>query len=122
MGVLQGRGVPLVHQRPAPYAAALLAAVRTTEPERLVDTLLCMALIEARSCERMQLLADACAEPAVVQLYHDLLASEARHHATYVELAGLAAPPAVVDVRLRELALHEASVLAVPAALPRLHA
>jgi tRNA-(ms[2]io[6]A)-hydroxylase len=122
VGVLQARGVSLVHQRPAPYAAALLAAVRTTEPERLVDTLLCMALIEARSCERMQLLADACPEPAVVQLYRELLASEARHHATYVELATSAAPAAVVDARLRELALHEASVLAVPASLPRLHA
>jgi tRNA 2-(methylsulfanyl)-N6-isopentenyladenosine37 hydroxylase len=120
--LLQARGVPLVHQRPAPYAAGLLAAVRGTEPERLIDTLLCMALIEARSCERMQLLAAACPEPAVTQLYRELLASEARHHATYVELATLAAPAAVVDARLRELAAHEASVLAVPASLPRLHA
>ena len=122
VGVLQARGVPLIHQRPAPYAAALLAAVRSTEPARLVDTLLCMALIEARSCERMQLLADACPDAAVVQLYRELLASEARHHATYVELASLAAPAAVVDARLRELALHESRVLAEPAPLPRLHA
>jgi tRNA-(ms[2]io[6]A)-hydroxylase len=122
VGVLQARGVPLVHQRPAPYAAALLAAVRPTEPERQVDTLLCMALIEARSCERMQLLAEGCPEPAVSGLYRELLASEARHHAAYVELALLAAPAAVVEQRLRELAAHEASVLAVAGPLPRLHA
>jgi tRNA-(ms[2]io[6]A)-hydroxylase len=122
VGVLQARGVPLVHQQPAPYAAALLAAVRPAEPDRLVDTLLCMALIEARSCERMRLLADACPEPAVSNLYRELLASEARHHAAYVDLASLAAPAAVVEPRLRELAAHEASVLAVPGPLPRLHA
>ena len=56
---LQARGVAFRHQVPSPYAAALLKAVRPHDPERLVDTLLCMALIEARSCERMKLLADA---------------------------------------------------------------
>ena len=120
--LLAVRGVPLVHQRPAPYAAALLAAVRTTEPERLADTLLCMALIEARSCERMQLLAEACGDPAVRALYGELLASEARHHATYVELAALVLAPVAVEVRLRELAAHEARVLADLTPLARLHA
>ena len=55
VAVLAERGVALRHQVPSSYAGALLAAVRQTEPERLVDTLLCAALIEARSCERMQL-------------------------------------------------------------------
>jgi tRNA-(ms[2]io[6]A)-hydroxylase len=120
--LLAARGVTLVHQRPAPYAGGLLAAVRTTEPERLADTLLCMALIEARSCERMQLLAEACPDPAVGALYRDLLASEARHHATYVELASLALAQPALETRLRELAAHEARVLAEPAPLVRLHA
>ena len=122
VGLLAARGVALTHQRPAPYAAALLAAVRPTEPERLADTLLCMALIEARSCERMQLLAEACADPGVRALYRELLASEARHHATYVELAGLVLAPGAVEARLRELAAHEARVLTEPTPLARLHA
>jgi tRNA-(ms[2]io[6]A)-hydroxylase len=120
--VLVARGVAFRHQRPGPYAAALLSAVRATEPERLVDTLLCMALIEARSCERMQLIADACGDDAVAALYRELLASEARHHATYVELASHVQPAAQVEQRLRELAAHEAAVIAATPSLPRLHA
>jgi len=120
--VLVARGVPFRHQRPGPYAAALLSAVRATEPDRLVDTLLCMALIEARSCERMHLLGEACADAEVATLYRELLASEARHHATYVALACRVRPADAVERRLRELAAHEATVIAAASSLRRLHA
>ena len=123
LGHLIARGVPFRHQLPSPYAAALTKAVHAHEPERLLDTLLCMALIEARSCERMHLLADALAgEPALAALYRGLLASEARHHQTYVELATRIAPAARVRERLGALALHEAAVLAAAPPLARLHA
>ena len=101
---LRARGVPFAHQVPGPYARELTRAVRAHEPERLVDTLLCMALIEARSCERLALLADALDDPALAGLYRSLLASEARHHTTYVELAATQAPAADVRARLAELA------------------
>ena len=119
--LLAARGIPLRRQRPSPYAAELLAAVRSTEPERLLDTLLCMALIEARSCERLRLLADAVAEDDLASLFGGLLASEARHHRTYVDLAERVAPPEAVRVRLEELARHEAAVLERAPAWPRLH-
>ena len=122
LAVIEARGLALAHQRPAPYAQRLMAAVRATEPERLVDTLLCMALIEARSCERMQLLASACPAPDVAALYRELLESEARHHATYVDLATAIAPDGGVARRLAELAAHEASVIAASPPLARLHA
>jgi tRNA 2-(methylsulfanyl)-N6-isopentenyladenosine37 hydroxylase len=118
---LRARGQTLRRQVPSPYAAALHAAVRCTEPERLLDTLLCLSLIEARSCERLQLLAKAIDEPRLAGLYRGLVASEARHHGTYVDLATTVAPPAVVRDRLRELALHEAAVLAEAPPLVRLH-
>jgi tRNA-(ms[2]io[6]A)-hydroxylase len=120
--LLTARGVTACHQRPAAYAAALLAAVRPAEPERLADTLLCMALIEARSCERMQLVAEACDDADVAALYRELLASEARHHATYVDLAATVLPAAAVERRLVELAAHEAAVLATVPPAARLHA
>src|SRR5262249_11783058 len=47
---LRARGLGLRRQQPSPYASELMAGVRAAEPGRLVDTLLCMALIEARSC------------------------------------------------------------------------
>ncbi len=118
---LAARGVPFRHQVPSPYAGELTRVVRRREPERLLDTLLCAAVIEARSCERMLLLADALGDVPLAALYQGLLASEARHHHAYVELATTVAPAATVSNRLREIAAHEANVLASAPALPRLH-
>jgi tRNA-(ms[2]io[6]A)-hydroxylase len=120
--VLGERGVALRHQVPSSYATALLAAARATEPGRLVDTLLCAALIEARSCERMRLLADALGDERLVAFYRRLLRAEARHHATYVALAIAVAGAAAAEARLAELACHEATVLAAAGPMPRLHA
>jgi tRNA 2-(methylsulfanyl)-N6-isopentenyladenosine37 hydroxylase len=117
---LDARGVRLRHQVPSPYAGDLMAAVRTVEPERLLDTLLCSALIEARSCERMRLLAGALGPP-LADLYESLLVSEARHHRTYLELALEVVPESVMRDRLRELAAHEAGVLARIPPVPRFH-
>jgi tRNA-(ms[2]io[6]A)-hydroxylase len=121
VAVLAERGVGLRHQVPSSYAGALLGAVRATEPERLVDTLLCAALIEARSCERMQLLADVLTDARLVELYRSLLRAEARHHAAYVSLAAAVHGAGAVDARLAELAEHEAAVLAVAQPRPRIH-
>ena len=119
---LAARGFAFRHQVPSPYAGQLMKAIRAREPERLVDTLLCSALIEARSCERMRLLAEALDDPELAGLYRGLLAAEARHHRTYVELATAVAPEAEVQARLRELARHEAAVLASAPPIARLHA
>jgi len=122
---LDRRGVSFGRLEPSPYAAELMAAVRPREPARLLDTLLCMSLIEARSCERMQLLAEALpdVDAQLAALYRGLLASEARHHASYVELACELelAPRAEVMARLAELAEHEVDVLRRSPPLPRLH-
>ena len=122
VGHLAQRGVRFRHQTPSPYAGALLAAVRPEEPARLVDTLCCMALIEARSCERITLLAAAVPDTSLAALYRGLLAAEARHHRAYVGLARRVAPAAEVRVRLHALARHEATVLAAAPPIARLHA
>ena len=122
MGALAGRGLVLRHQVPSPYAASLFAAVRHDEPARLADTLLCMALIEARSCERLGLLACALDGEPLGGLYRPLVASEARHMQTYVDLAAEVTPHADLRGRLAELAAHEAAVLASAPPMPRLHA
>jgi len=119
---LAKRGLVFRRQRASAYAGRLRSASAAREPARLVDALLCAALIEARSCERLGLLADALAEPALAAFYRALHAAEARHHALYVELACQVAPQAEVVARLAELAVHEARVLAELPALPRLHA
>jgi tRNA-(ms[2]io[6]A)-hydroxylase len=121
LGWLRQRGLAFRRQRASPYAGRLRSATAAREPARRVDALLCAALIEARSCERLGLLADALPDPGLAGLYRSLHAAEARHHALYVELACQAAPRDAVAARLAELAAHEARVLAELPPLARLH-
>jgi tRNA-(ms[2]io[6]A)-hydroxylase len=121
LALLERHGVLYGRLTPSPYATELLAAVRPDEPERLADTLICLALIEARSCERLTLLADAVPDTDLAAFYRRLLASEARHHATYMELAATVLPEDAVRARLAALAAHEASVLAAAPPLARMH-
>jgi tRNA-(ms[2]io[6]A)-hydroxylase len=120
LGVLAERGIAFRRQKPSAYAGRLRTAVAAREPERLLDTLLCSALIEARSCERLGLLAEALPDAGLARFYASLRAAEARHHGVYVELACELAPREAVSARLAELARHEADVLAA-AHEPRLH-
>ena len=108
---LERRGVRFKRQRPSAYAGRLMEAVRAQEPERLLDMLLCMSLIEARSCERMKLLAEGLADDELRALYKGLLASEARHHTTYVDLARQYYAEDDVRARLEALAVHEVTAL-----------
>jgi tRNA-(ms[2]io[6]A)-hydroxylase len=131
--LIRRRGHEFERLEPSPYAARLMTAVRTHPSARLLDTLLCCSLIEARSCERMQLITRALAERGadapgheqheLFQLYDSLLASEARHHATYVELARscLALDESSLQTRLAELADHEARVIRTADGPPRMH-
>lgn len=122
LGHIRARGGELTRIRPSPYPGRLLEAVRQGSPRtRLLDTLLCCALIEARSCERMQLVAQALPEGELKAMYTGLLVSEARHHMLYIDLAESIIPSAQVRARLAELADHEAAIIADPAPEPRLH-
>ena len=121
LDVLAARGVPFARLEPSPYAARLMKSVRRSEPDRLLDTLLCCALIEARSCERMQLLADALTDPVLSDLFRSLLASEARHHHDYVAMAIERFGRDPTRARLAALAQAEADVLALPTGDVRMH-
>jgi len=121
LSLLARRGVPFAAQKPAPYAGRLRRETRSAEPARLLDILLCGALIEARSCERFGLLAEQIPDPDLRDFYRGLLAAEARHHGVYVELAERLAPRSEVAVRLDALAQREAAILAGGAPLPRMH-
>ena len=84
--VLKGRGRYL-EPLPSPgYGAQLAKQVRRPEPERMLDSFLVAGLIEARSHERMALLAQHSPDPELQDLYGDLLASEARHFGLYLSL------------------------------------
>jgi tRNA-(ms[2]io[6]A)-hydroxylase len=119
---LDARGIRYETIKPSPYGMALHAHVRRDEPGRLTDILLIGALIEARSCERFQILAEGLEDAALCDLYRSLLASEARHHGLYLELATRLVGAGPVDERLSELARYEAEIVAHPCDRIRLHA
>lgn len=102
------------------YAAALRAEVRRREPERLLDRLLVFALIEARSAERLGLLADALPDPASAALYGALATAEVRHRDTFLELAASIAPD-TWRARVEELAAIESAIVARLPVRARIH-
>ncbi len=118
--MMQELGVPFVRQKPARYAEGLRAATRRTEPGRLVDLLLCGALIEARSYERFVGLAPRLQAP-LVAFYGGLAASEARHYTVYVRLAEHRAGEQDWRARLKHLAEIEAELATSPDTQLRFH-
>jgi len=84
--MMQELSVPFVRQSPARYAEGLRATTRRSDPGRLIDLLLCGALIEARSHERFVGLAPRLQAP-LGDFYNGLAASEARHYGVYLRLA-----------------------------------
>lgn len=84
--IMKKRGVPYVHVTASRYAAALHEHVPKRDPEKLVDTLILGAIIEARSCERFAALAPQL-DPVLQKFYLSLLQSESRHFMDYLTLA-----------------------------------
>jgi len=121
LDLLERRGIPFRKLTPSSYGQRLHELIRKEEPGRAVDRLLVAGLIEARSCERFALLADHVADQELREFYRGLFESEARHHSTYVRLAGDFAAEDAVRERLHWLAAAEAAIIATGDPLPRMH-
>src|SRR5436309_285467 len=90
--LLARRGGRLTRQHGNAYASELHKLVRRGRgTEELVDRLMISALIEARSCERFQVLADHLEhtdeDRELAKLYRGLWASEHGHYLTFIDLA-----------------------------------
>ena len=118
---LEDWDIPLAPLSSPPYGAQLKAQVRRQEPERLLDSLLVAALIEARSHERLALLAQYCPHPELAKFYESLVNSEARHYGIYWVLASKAFEPQIVQKRLTELSEIESDILQTLYSEPRIH-
>jgi tRNA-(ms[2]io[6]A)-hydroxylase len=109
---------------PNRYARDLLAEVRGREPGRLLDALFVAAFIEARSHERLSLLArgfSLTGEAELAAFYSALANAEERHAEIFLELARPLVPAPAFAERLAELAEREAAVLAALPHAPRVH-
>ncbi len=118
------RALKVTPRRLAPgrYAERLRRAVAGTEPQRQLDLMICGAFIEARSCERFELLAQAVPAP-VGPLFDSLHAAEARHRGLYLDLAARAAQRSGLDLqqRIACFAPLEAQLISEPDPLFRFH-
>jgi tRNA 2-(methylsulfanyl)-N6-isopentenyladenosine37 hydroxylase len=120
--ILARRGGRLTKGHANPYANALNALVRKGDgPRELVDRLMISALIEARSCERFEILARACDDRELARLYKGLWASEHGHYRTFLNLAGAVEKPAAVDRRWNEMLDLESRIIASQTPGPRMH-
>ncbi len=119
--LLDRRGIKFRPLKPGPYGRKLHELIRPQEPDRAVDRLLIASLIEARSCERFDLLSKHVDDRELADFYGSLFESEARHHTTYVRLAEDFVPRATVRERLEQLAKAEAAILEAGCELPRMH-
>ena len=112
--LLQRRGAALRPLQAPAYGSALTAQVRKGDPQRMLDSFLVAGLIEARSHERMALLAAHSPDAELRALYGELLASEARHFGLYWLLAEGRYGREATATRLEQLAAMERSALDGP--------
>lgn len=121
LDLLQRRGIPFGRQQPGGYGRQLNDLVRRFEPQRAIDRLLVASLIEARSCERFDLLRQHVEDAELQEFYGSLFESEARHHTTYVRMARFFGSDEEVRERLEELSALETEIIHRGDPLPRMH-
>ena len=118
---LKDLGHSLKAIKPPPYGAELAKNIRKEEPNRMLDSFLIAGLIEARSHERLSLLALNSENKSFKVLYESLLESEARHFGIYWKLANTKFPKEETYKRLDELSKVESEILSKTFFLPRVH-
>jgi tRNA-(ms[2]io[6]A)-hydroxylase len=118
--LLARRGLVATLDHGDEYASALRELVRRPEPHRLLDRLLVFALIEARSAERLALLAAAIPDEATADLYRGLASAEVRHRDLFLDLAATVEPDGW-RARLATLAEAEARIVGELPVRPRIH-
>ncbi len=112
LDIMAARGLTLGRDTGDPYAQQLQKLIRTPSAERKVDRLLVAAIIEARSCERLSLLAEGLQDAALRRFYGELAQSEDGHQSLFYRLAVAGTgDEAGVHTRLEELLAREADIV-----------
>lgn len=110
---LKKRGLQLGRQRKDEYVNSLLQFQTKggAEENRLLDQLLTMALIEARSCERFKRLSEGLEDAYLRNFYRRFMESEAGHYTLFIELAETYIDKEKVRRRWKEWLSYEAQVM-----------
>jgi len=122
LDLLKRRGIPFAQPYPSRWIGGLMKSVRQGRREQAIDHLLCCALIEGRSCEKFQILAEALREidPELAAFYASLVESEGNHYATYLLMARSLDEPEAAR-RLEFYLELEGRLIQEPSPVPLLH-
>jgi len=121
IALLESYGGELLWAEPNPYVEGLMDGTKATRGAVLLDRLLISGLVELRSLERFDMLADAATDPTVKSLYAELGPSEAGHATLFSRLAEELFPAKLVRARAGELCAIEAGVVEQLSFAPRMH-
>jgi tRNA-(ms[2]io[6]A)-hydroxylase len=118
------RGLTLVSDYKDDYVNGLRRRMRSPPELLFLDRLLVAGIVEARGCERLQLVAAALSgseDTELERLYLDLARAESRHHALFFRLARQFYPEREVCERAHELLDWEAELIARLPHRPAVH-
>ncbi len=110
---LKKRGLSLGKQRKDEYVNALINFQQKggDADGRMLDQLLTMALIEARSCERFKRLSEGLDDAYMRNFYRRFMESEAGHYTLFIELSETYMDKDKVRKRWKEWLDYEAQVI-----------
>jgi len=110
---LEKRNLKLGKQRKDEYVNKLIEFQKQggSVESRMLDQLLTMALIEARSCERFKRLSEGLNDEYLQNFYRRFMESEAGHYTLFIELAETYVDKEKVRKRWAEWLKYEAGVI-----------
>ncbi|EEF58346.1 tRNA-(ms[2]io[6]A)-hydroxylase [Pedosphaera parvula] len=122
LNLLKKRGIPFSQPYPSPWITGLMRAVRNGNRYQAIDHLVSFALIEGRSCEKFQFLAEGLRsiDVELADFYGGLVESEGNHYATYLLMAK-AIDEEETDRRLDFYLDLDAKLIRQPNSIPMLH-
>lgn len=110
--LLYSRGGQLLPLENNAYAEALLARSAQSRKDKFLDRMIVAALIEARSCERFELLGEHLRDAELRTLYADLIECEQGHRALFLDLVLEFFPSEAAEARIAELFRIEGEIVA----------
>jgi tRNA-(ms[2]io[6]A)-hydroxylase len=122
LNLLKKRGIPFGQPYPSPWITGLMRAIRNGQRHQAIDHLICCALIEGRSCEKFQFLAEALKpiDAELADFYASLVESEGNHYASYLIMARTINLPET-ERRMDYYLDLDAKLMREPNPLPMLH-
>lgn len=120
--LLRERGIPFSSPQRSPWITGMMAAVRKGRKHQVIDHLVVCSLIEGRSCEKFQILAEGVRDldAPLADFYAGLVESEGNHYATYLIMARHI-DLAETERRLDFFLDLDAQLIRIPNPLPMLH-